>query len=94
MVMDPTQRELQTSNSAHVFTFTAKGGLLLAESQGDFTMAEWEEACSAAKKICCEASAKAGMDMVLDDEERPGPDMQQFIRDVVEERSSEAVDWK
>ncbi|OIW35221.1 hypothetical protein CONLIGDRAFT_46602 [Coniochaeta ligniaria NRRL 30616] len=94
LVVDPPQRELETANSAHVFAFTARGQLLLAESQGDFTMAEWEEAHATAKKICSEAAKKEGMEMVLDDEKHVGPDLQRFLRSTMESKVAEDLLWR
>lgn len=95
LTVDPPQRELETARSAHVFAFTARGHLLLAESQGDFTMAEWEEAHATAKKICCEAAKKEGMDMILDDDEKHvGPDLQRFLRSTMESKVAEDLLWR
>lgn len=94
LVVDPSPRELQTADSAHVFAFTAHGQLLLAESQGDFAMAEWEDAHAAAKKICCEAAKKDGMEMVLDDDKQAGPDLQGFLRSTMETKVAEDLQWR
>lgn len=93
-VVDPSQRELETANSAHVFAFTARGQLLLAESQGDFTLAEWEDAHATANKICCEAAKKDGMDMIMDDEKPVGPDLQRFLRSTMKSKVSEDLLWR
>lgn len=94
LVVDPSQKELQTADSTHVFGFTAHGQLLLAESQGDFAMAEWEDAQATAKKICCEAAKKDGMELVLDDEKQAGPDLQGFLRSTMEAKVAEDLQWR
>ncbi|KAB5536417.1 hypothetical protein GE09DRAFT_326772 [Coniochaeta sp. 2T2.1] len=94
LVVDPSQRELDTAKSAHVFAFTAHGQLLLAQSQGDFTMAEWEDAHATAKKICCDATKKEGMEMILDDDKQAGPDLQQFLRSTMEAKVAEDLLWR
>ena len=43
MVADPTPRELEAAQSVHVLAFTSNDELLLAESEGDFTVKEWDE---------------------------------------------------
>jgi len=93
-VVDPSQRELETAVSSHAFVFTAHGQLLLAESQGDFTMAEWEDAHATANKICCEAAKKDGMEMILDDEKQAGPDLQAFLRSTLEAKVTEDLQWR
>ena len=94
LVVDPSQRELDSANSAHVFAFTAGGQLLLAESQGDFTMTEWEDAHATAKKICCEAAKKDGIEMIIGDEDSVGPDMQRFLRSTMESKVAEDLMWR
>jgi exosome complex component RRP46 len=94
LVVDPSQRELEAANSSHVFAFTAHGQLLLAESQGDFTMAEWEDAHATAKNICCEAAKKDGMEMILDDEKQAGPHLQGFLRTTMEAKVAEDLQWR
>lgn len=94
LVVDPSERELDTANSAHVFAFTSDGQLLLAESQGDFSMAGWKDAHATAKKICCEAAKKEGIDMILDDENQAGPDLQRFLRSTMESKVAEDLMWK
>jgi exosome complex component RRP46 len=94
LVVDPSERDLDGASSSHVFAFTAHGQLLLAESQGDFTMAEWEEAHATAKKICCEAAKKEGMEMILDDEKQAGPDLQAFLRSTMETKVAAELQWR
>jgi exosome complex component RRP46 len=77
-----------------VFAFTPQGAVLLAESQGDFTMDEWEEAHNVAKKACCEEGSKEGMDMIMDDEKTAGPGMQRFLRSVIEEKVTDDLGWR
>ena len=94
MVADPSRRDLAAARSVHVFGFTSDDGLLLVESEGDFTVKEWDEACAAARKICCESGKKAGLDVILDDDEREGPDMRQFLRSAVEAKVSTDLHWR
>jgi hypothetical protein len=42
-------------SSYHVFAFDSKSKTLLVESEGDFDMEEWDEACVEAEKECNEA---------------------------------------
>lgn len=48
----PTIEEIKTAKSVHVFTFSSKHELLLAESEGRFGMDEWKWAEDRAKYIC------------------------------------------
>jgi exosome complex component RRP46 len=95
-IVDPSPREIETAQSVHALAFTSHGGLLLAESEGDFTVKEWDDLYETAKGICCRAApaAKEGMAMVLDDEESSGTDMRQFLRSTMESKVAADLHWK
>ena len=77
--------------------FVSGGELLLAESEGDFTMTEWDEAYEAACKICARpATAATGSAMALDDDGLggvDGPDMDHFLRSTVESKVAADLHW-
>ncbi|EAQ93616.1 hypothetical protein CHGG_01851 [Chaetomium globosum CBS 148.51] len=94
-VVDPSQREVETASSVHVLAFTSHNGLLLAESEGDFTVGEWDDVYETAKGICCRStSVKEGTAMVLDDEEPSATDMRQFLRSTMESKVAADLHWK
>ena len=93
-VADPSPREGEDAQSTHVFAFTSHDELLLVESEGDFSMEEWQGAHDTAKRICCETSKKAGVDMILDDENSEGPDLRHFIRSALEAKVASDLHWK
>jgi exosome complex component RRP46 len=87
------------ARSTHVFAFSAQGDkLLLAESEGEFTMGEWDEALAAAKKSCCqheEAVDTSGDGMALDSNgNNDGPDLRGFLRSTVQGKLEDALKWK
>jgi exosome complex component RRP46 len=47
-----THDDIQRASSVHVLGFTSNGELLLVESEGSFSMEQWEEVYEAAQKIC------------------------------------------
>ncbi|KAH8890853.1 hypothetical protein GQ53DRAFT_649819 [Thozetella sp. PMI_491] len=95
VVVDPTPRDLEAARSAHVLAFTAQDELLLAESEGDFTMEEWDDACEAAKKVCCQSEQKADIDMITEDDgAAAGPNMRYFIRSTLESKAAADLHWK
>ncbi len=95
ITVDPTPRDVANAQSVHVLAFTSHDELLLAESEGDFTVEEWDHVYETAKNICCHpASAKAGMAMVLDDEDVGGPDMRQFLRSAIGAKVAADLHWK
>lgn len=94
-IVDPSPREIETARSVHVLAFTSHDGLLLAESEGDFTVREWDEVYETARAICCRsAPAKDGMAMLLDDEATGGPDMRHFLRSTMESKVVADLHWK
>jgi len=95
LVVDPTPRELEAAQSVHVLAFTSHDELLLAESEGDFTVKEWDEVYETAQKICCATETrKSGAEMVLDDDATAGQDMRQFIRSTMEDKVAADLHWK
>ncbi len=95
MVADPSPRDVEIAHSVHVLAFTSHHELLLAESEGDFTVQEWDDVYETAKKICCQSGAKkAGIDMVLDEGNGAGHEMGQFIRSTLETKVAADLHWK
>jgi len=97
VLADPSPRDLDTARSVHVLAFTSHDELLLAESEGDFTVAEWDDVYDTAKRICCQSGAtKTGSEMALDDDDGNdgGLDMRQFVRSTVETKVTADLHWK
>ncbi|KAK3328833.1 hypothetical protein B0H66DRAFT_2439 [Apodospora peruviana] len=97
LVVDPSPRELEAAQSVHVLAFTSQGELLLAESEGDFTVEEWDEVYETAEDVCCKSeTSKSDVDMMLDDDDDDaGPaDMHQFIRSTLEDKVAADLHWK
>ena len=86
---------MEKGDSLHVFAFTSHDELLLAESEGEFTLPDWERAHAAALKICCEPQARPGDAMLVDDETpRAGPDLRHFLRSTMETKIAADLHWK
>jgi exosome complex component RRP46 len=94
-IVDPSPREVETAQSVHVLAFTSHDELLFAESEGDFTVKEWDDVYETARKVCCRpAMQREGIAMVLDDEDASGPDMRHFIRSAMESKVATDLQWK
>ncbi|CAK7203491.1 exosome non-catalytic core subunit rrp46 [Sporothrix eucalyptigena] len=94
-------RDASIARSTHVFAFSAQGDkLLLAESEGEFTMSEWDEVLGAARKICCQNSSaddnasEDGMALDRNTGSEDGPDMRGFLRTTVQGKLEDALKWK
>lgn len=107
LVVDPSPRELSQARSLHVLGFTTpshegeEGELLLVESEGGFTLQEWNAVLTKGRQACCQAGLIAqqmqhGLDLVLDDADRSedGTDMHHFIRSTMEARVAADLSWK
>lgn len=94
VVADPSPKDIGEATSLHALAFTSHDELLLSESEGDFTVKEWDDVYERAQQICCRTSSKkADIDMVLDDD-ASGPDMRHFLRSALESKVSSDLYWK
>ncbi|CAK7263501.1 exosome non-catalytic core subunit rrp46 [Sporothrix epigloea] len=87
--------------STHVLVFSGQGDkLLLAESEGGFTMAEWDEVLAEAKKTCCQGGQDGNVsesDMAIDYDNTAsstGPDMRGFLRSAIQGKLEDAFKWR
>jgi exosome complex component RRP46 len=94
ITMDPSPREADKSRSVHVLAFTSFSELLLAESEGDFTMPEWDQVYETSRGACCGAADSNGTHAVLDEANQNGPDMRRFIRSAAESKVAADLYWK
>ena len=94
IVADPSPRQVEAAKSVHAFAFTSHDELLLAESEGDFTMQDWETAHAAAQDICCRPAQKPEPDMDVDEGQGGGPDMRRFIRSTMEAKVASDLHWR
>lgn len=78
----------------HVFAFTSHEELLLAESEGDFTMNEWDDVYATVRSICCKPAPDQEIDMILDEDRQHGPDLRRFIRTAAEAKVKADLYWK
>ncbi|ROW14861.1 hypothetical protein VPNG_03787 [Cytospora leucostoma] len=94
ITLDPSPRQADSSRSVHVLAFTSHDELLLAESEGDFTMNEWDEVYQAARKVCCGTAKGNEVDMVVDEDQQAGPDLRHFVRSAAESKVTADLHWK
>ncbi|OLN94245.1 Exosome complex component RRP46 [Colletotrichum chlorophyti] len=87
IVPDPSPVEADQAKSLHVLGFTSQDDLLLAESEGVFTMAEWDRVVSIGPKVCGQ-QRRAEVDTVMDEEGQYSTDMRQFFRTVMETKAT------
>lgn len=93
ILRNPTIQEYQSADSVHVLAFASHGELLVAESEGNFTMDEWNEIYAVGRRICTDETSTK--DAMQDDtlEERAGG-MMTFVKSVLEEKVNQDLNWK
>jgi exosome complex component RRP46 len=100
-LLSPTANELLRAKpiqSVHVFAFSGDRRLLLSESDGAFSYAQWEEACEAAEEVCCsevdEGGVKlSGEEMEIDGQEK-SENLENWLRQVVRRKVEWEQRWK
>lgn len=92
LLKNPTLPQIQQADSVHVLAFTSSGKLLVAESEGSFTMDEWEELYEVGKRVCCDEDETSDDDAMQVDE-RNGS-MMRFVKSVLKEKVEKDLHWK
>ncbi|KAF4342611.1 RRP46-like protein [Fusarium beomiforme] len=93
IIVDPSAIDIDHAKSVHVLGFTSHDELLLSESEGVFTSAEWTKVLQLGQLICCEHQ-QPGFDTAMSGDDIESKSMRQFIRSVMEAKVTEDLYWK
>lgn len=93
IIANPSAREIELSRSHHVFAFTSHDDLILNESEGEFTLKEWDSVLEAARRQCCSPS-RSQEDVDMSDDGRTGADLKNFTRSAMETQIASDLYWK
>jgi exosome complex component RRP46 len=91
ILRNPTLIQSQGADSIHVLAFTSQGDLLVAESEGSFTMRDWDDIYDAGRAMCCDDSKQAD-DHEMGDEGDGG--MQMFVKSTLQAKVAADLHWK
>lgn len=91
---DPTLAEIREADSVHVLAFSAHKKLLLAESEGSFSMEQWEAVCDKAEEICCGSGNGESDEMQDIVDSGAGPSMHEFVTATMQEKVALDLHWK
>ncbi|KAK9425091.1 hypothetical protein SUNI508_03231 [Seiridium unicorne] len=91
-VVDPTAREIELSKSLHVFSFTSNDDVILSESEGEFSLKEWNDVLNFARRQCCPPPRSEDIDM--SDDTPAGADLRNFTRSTMGARIAADLYWK
>ncbi|EGX92017.1 ribosomal protein S5 domain 2-type fold domain containing protein [Cordyceps militaris CM01] len=94
IVADPSAREADTARSLHVLGFTADDELLLAESQGTFTVDEWAAVLAAGQEACGRAAPQGIDEDAAMADGGEAASVRAFIRSVMETKIAADMSWK
>ncbi|RYO97895.1 hypothetical protein DL765_011020 [Monosporascus sp. GIB2] len=94
IIVEPSAREIEMSQSFHVFAFTSHNDLILAESEGNFSMEEWEGLYNTAYRQCCPPDTTDDSDIHMNDEDPRGADLKRFTRSIMEAKVASDLYWK
>jgi len=92
VIKNPTIYQIQAASSAHVLGFTSQGSLLVAESEGDFSLEDWDEVYEAAKLSCYADYSSQAMQDGGGDEISGG--LQTFVNAALQSKVSADLHWK
>ena len=94
LVMQPSLKETKLASSIHVLAFSSHGDLLVVESEGEFTIDEWDEVLQKARSRCHggerDESGSADVSMELDDVS----ELETVLKDTVERKVAKEQRWK
>lgn len=86
--------EIREASSVHVLAFSAHHKLLLAESEGSFSIEQWEAVCDKAEDICCGSSIEEADQMQDIGDSGAGASMKDFVTSTMQEKVALDLHWK
>lgn len=82
-------------DSVHVLAFTSQGELLVAESEGSFTIDDWEELHGEGKRICHDQDQTEDDNAMQHGEDvEDGGEMMRFVKSVLKEKVQKDLHWR
>lgn len=91
--VDPSATEVDKAKSVHVLGFTSGDELLLAESQGSFSVDEWDEILKTGQRVCSQ-NQEDGADTAMAGSDLESPSIKAFIRSVMQTKTAQDLHWK
>jgi exosome complex component RRP46 len=91
IIHNPTLFEIQEAASVHVMAFSSHRELLVSESEGNFTMDEWDLVYEHAERICCGVQETVDIDAMRDEGDG---EILQFVKSAMQEKIAADLYWK
>lgn len=93
VIRNPSIHQIEGATSVHVFGFTSQGFLLLVESEGAFSVQDWDLVYEAAKGLCCGGPC-TDHEMATDNEDNNSGAMHEFMKAALQSKVSTDFSWK
>ncbi|CAG8950335.1 hypothetical protein HYFRA_00006828 [Hymenoscyphus fraxineus] len=91
LITHPSLKEFEGASSVHIMAFTSHGELLVVESQGTFTLEDWEEVFETGKALCHAEHNR------IDDNAMQGVsgkgNMLEFVKSAMGEKVAQDLHW-
>jgi len=95
ILRNPAPVDIERASSVHVLAFTSKGDLLLAESEGIFSVQEWNEVYSEAERVCLGSMSSEDADAMRDEgEDDVQSGMVGFIKSTLRDKVETDLQWR
>jgi exosome complex component RRP46 len=92
VIRNPTLLQSESAKSVHVLAFSSHGDLLVAESEGSFTIDDWELVFEAGKAMCCDGAEDQTMqDQSLDN---GSGSIDMFVKSALQAKVTADLHWK
>ena len=94
ILSNPGAKALSLADSVHILAFSSLGKLVLAQSEGSFSISDWENVHSRARQICLgtDPAQDLGEDVSMASGQEES--LQEKLRNAVERRVSKEQAWK
>lgn len=94
IIRNPTILQSESADSVHVLALTSYGDLLVAESEGSFTLEDWDLVLEAAKAICCDESKTTVDHSMHDESDDDKGSMMKFVKSTLQTKVTADLHWK
>ncbi|KAI1828642.1 hypothetical protein F4861DRAFT_12092 [Xylaria intraflava] len=93
IITNPTARQIEQSQSFHVLAFTSYNELILAESEGTFSLKDWDDVYDISYNQCCTTRPLDDVDTPMNEGTPAAADLGRFIRSTVEQKTTSDLQW-
>ena len=91
----PIPRDLAQAASFHVFAFAPRGDLLVSESEGSFSLDQWNEVYAVAERVCCDENELAKRGSMVVERDAVGAEyLHSALKEAINAKVQRGQSWK